>query len=53
MAEYRSKYYAFKVSIKEQSITIENAIKIQMVNNLDPAFKTYLTIVSNCIQKVK
>ena len=53
MAEYRSKYYALKASIKEQNITIEDAIKIRMLNNLSPTFKTYLTIVNNCRQKVE
>lgn len=53
MAEYRSKYYASKANIKEQSITIENTLKIRMLNNLGPAFKTYLTVVNNRIQKDK
>lgn len=47
IAKYQSKYYIFKASIKEQRITIEDAIKIQMLNNLGPVFKTYLTIVNN------
>ena len=51
MAEYRSKYYTFKASIKEQNITIEDALKIRMLNNLGPTFKTYLTIVNNQMQK--
>lgn len=33
MAEYRSKYYALKASIKEQIITIEDALKIRMLND--------------------
>ena len=53
MAEYRSKYYALKASIKEQSITIEDALKIRMLNNLGPAFKTYLTVVNDQIRKEK
>ncbi len=51
MAEYRSKYYALKASIKEQSITIEGALKTRMLNNLASAFKTYLTIVNDRMQK--
>ena len=47
MVENYSKYYAFKASYKEQNITIEDALKIRMLNNLGPAFKTYLTIVNN------
>lgn len=47
MAEYRSKYYALKASILEQKITIEDALKIRMLNNLGPAFKTYLTVVND------
>ena len=47
MAEYRSKYYALKASITEQEITIEDALKIRMLNNLGPAFKTYLTVVND------
>ena len=53
MAEYRSKYYALKASIKEQSITIEDALKIRMLNNLSSAFKTYLTVVNDWIRKDK
>lgn len=53
MAEYRSKYYALKASIKEQSITIEDALKIRMLNNLGPAFKTYLTVVNDRMRKDK
>ena len=53
MAEYRSKYYALKASIKGQSITIEDALKIRMFNNLGPAFKTYLTVVNDRMQKDK
>lgn len=47
MAEYRSQYYALKSSISEQKITIEDALKIRMLNNLGPAFKTYLTVVND------
>ena len=47
MAEYRSKYYSLKASISEQKITIEDALKIRMLNNLGPAFKTYLTVVND------
>ena len=53
MAKYRSKYYALKASIKEQSITIEDALKIRMLNNLGPAFKTYLTVVNNRMRKAE
>ncbi len=53
MAEYCSKYYALKASIKEQSITIEDALKIRMLNNLGPAFKTYLTVVNDRMRKDK
>ena len=51
MADYRSKYYALKASIKEQSITIEDALKIRMLNNLGHAFKTYLTVVNDRMRK--
>ena len=51
MAEYRSKYYALKASIKEQSITIEDALKIRMLNNLGPTFKIYPTVVNDRMQK--
>ena len=51
MAKYCSKYYALKTSIKEQSITIKDALKIPMLNNLGPVFKTYLTIVNDQMQK--
>ncbi len=53
MAEYLSKYYTLKAIIKEQSITIEDALKIRMLNNLGPAFKTYLTVVNDQIWKDK
>ena len=53
MAEYWSKYYVLKASIMEQSITIEDALKIRMLNNLGPAFKTYLTIVNDQMRKNK
>lgn len=51
MAEYCLKYYAFKASIKEQSVTIEDALKIRMLNNIGPVFETYFTIVNNQMQK--
>ena len=51
MAEYRSKYYALKASIKEQNITIEDVLKIRMLNNLGPAFKTYLTVINDQMRK--
>ena len=51
MAEYRSKHYALKARIKEQNITIEDALKIRMLNNLGPAFKTYLTVVNDRMRK--
>ena len=50
MAEYWSTYYALKASISEQKIIIEDALKIRMLNNLGPSFKTYLTVVNNCMQ---
>lgn len=53
MIEYKSKYYILKASIKEQSITIEVVFKIWMLNNLGPAFKTYLTVVNSYIRKDK
>lgn len=37
----------------EQSITIEDALKIRMLNNLGPAFKTYLTVVNDWMRKDK
>ena len=46
MAEYRSKYYALNASLKKQNIIIEGALKIRMLNNLGPAFKTYPTVVN-------
>ncbi len=52
-AEYRLKYYFFKASIKKNSIITEDVLKIRMLNNLSPAFKTYLTVVNNWIQKDK
>ncbi len=51
MAKYYSKYYVFKASIKEQNITIKDALKIWILNNLGPISKTYLTIIKNQIQK--
>lgn len=53
MAEYWSKYYAFKVIIIEQSIIIEDAWNIWILNKLGPAFKTHLTIVNDWMQKDK
>lgn len=47
MEKYYSKYYALKTSIKEQNINIKNALKIRMLNNLELAFKIYLTVVNN------
>ena len=51
MVEYPSKYYTLKVSIKDQTITINNSLKIQMLNNLWPPFKTYLIVVNDQIRK--
>ncbi len=51
IAEYRSKYYTHNASIKEQSISIEDALKIRLLNNLWPAFKTYLTVVNDRMRK--
>lgn len=53
MAKYCSKYYTFKASIKKQNITIKDALKIWMLSSFSPAFKIYLTIVNNWIQKDK
>lgn len=53
MAEYCWKFYALKASIKNQSITIKDVFKIQMLNNLGLAFKTYLTVVNNQMQKAE
>lgn len=53
MAEYCSKYYAPKASIKVQSITIEDALKIRMLKNLGLAYKTYLTVINDRMQKYK
>ena len=39
--------------MKEQSIMIENIFKIWIFNNLGPAFKIYLTIINNQMQKDK
>ena len=50
-AEYRSKYYALKAKISEQTITIGDSLKIWMLNNLRLAFKTYFTIVNDRIGK--
>lgn len=51
--KYYSKYYAFKASIKEQSITIKDKIKIWIFNNFSFDFKTYFIIINNWIQKDK
>ncbi len=51
MAEYYSKYYAFKSSNKKQSITIKNVLEIWMLNNLSPVFKMYLTVVNDQMRK--
>ncbi len=51
MAGYRSKYYTLKASIKEQNITIEDTLKIRMLNNLGPIFKTYLIVVNDRMRK--
>ena len=53
IAENRFKYYALKASITEQKITIEHDLKIRLLNNFRPAFKTYLIIVNNWMQKDK
>ena len=53
MAEYRSKYYAFKASINKLIITIKDALKISMLNNLWPVFKTDLTVINDRIRKNK
>ena len=53
MAEYRSKYYIFKASIKEQNITIKNAFKIRRINNLGPVFNIYLIVVNDWMLKNK
>lgn len=51
MTEYCSKYYTLKASIKEQNISIKDKLKIQMLNNFELAFKTYLTIVNDWMWK--
>lgn len=51
MAEYCLNYSALKTSIKKQSITIKDALNIQILNNLGPIFKIYLTIVIDKMQK--
>lgn len=53
MTKYRSKYYSLIVSIIEQSITIEDALKIRMLNNLGLEFKTYFFMVNVRIWKDK
>lgn len=47
MAKHCSKYYALKISIKEQNIIIEQVFKIWMFNNFGLAFKTYLTVLND------
>ena len=51
IAKYGSKYYAFKSNIKDKNITIKDAFKIQMFNNLSLAFKTYRIVINNWMQK--
>ncbi len=51
IAEYWSKYYALKAKITEQNIKIKDSLKIRMLTNLGPAFKTYLTIFNDRIGK--
>lgn len=51
MAEYQSKCYILKANIIEQNITIKDALKIWILNNLKSIFKTYLIIVNNQMQK--
>lgn len=51
IAEYHSKYFTLKTSIKKQNITIEDTLKIWMLNNFGLAFKTYLTVVNDWMQK--
>lgn len=53
MAKYCSKYYALKTIIKKQNITIKDALKIWILNNLGSVFITYLTIINNQMQKDK
>lgn len=53
MAEYRSKYYTLKTSIKKHIITIEVALKIRMLNNLDSSFKSNYTLVNDQIWRDK
>lgn len=47
MAEYCSKYYSLKTSVKEQSLNIEDALKIWMLDNLSRSLKTNLICVNN------
>lgn len=53
ITEYQSKCFVLKASIKELSIKIKDALKIEMLNNLGLAFKTYFTIVNNPIWRNK
>lgn len=53
IAEYRSKYYILKANVIKQSIIITDALKIQILNNLEFVFKTYLTVGNNWMQKEK
>lgn len=47
------KHYGLKPSIQEPKITIENALKIRMLKNISLAFKTYLIIINDQMQKDK
>lgn len=47
IAEYCSKYYIIRATIQEKNISIKDELKIRMLNNLGPAFKTYFIIVNN------
>ena len=51
MAEYRSKYYSLKASIKKRSVTIKDELKTRILNNLGPACKTYFTVVNDRMRK--
>lgn len=51
MAEYHSKYYPLKANISEQKIMIEDALKISLLNNPGPSFKTYLTVLNDRMRK--
>lgn len=47
MVKYLSEYYALKASISGKKVTIEDALKIRMLNNLGSFFETNLTVVSD------